>query len=124
MAVGVVDTKIKFKLGARELTLDYRRVPFMKWSELKQTTTFTQKTLVSALFELDLDAIVALIWLERTQRERKLSYLDVHQELSNANGGDDEDFEVLDLIIKGKSVNGNDTSDLEIEGGVDPTGGS
>lgn len=124
MAVGVVDTKIKFKLGARELTLDYRRVPFMKWGELKQTTTFTQKTLVSALFELDLDAIVALIWLERTQRERKLSYLDVHQELSNANGGDDEDFEVLDLIIKGKSVNGNDTSDLEIEGGVDPTGGS
>lgn len=124
MAVGVVDTKIKFKLGARELTLDYRRVPFMKWGELKQATTFTQKTLVSALFELDLDAIVALIWLERTQRERKLSYLDVHQELSNANGGDDEDFEVLDLIIKGKSVNGNDTSDLEIEGGVDPTGGS
>jgi len=124
MAVGVTDTKIQFKLGNRELTLDYRRVPFMKWSELKQTTTFTQRTLVTALSELDLDAIVALIWLERTQRERKLSYLDVYQEMANSDGGDHEDFEITDMIIKGKSVNGNDTSNLEIEGEVDPTVGS
>lgn len=120
MAVGVVDTKIKFKWGNRELTLDYRRVPRVKWTELKQATTFTQITLVTALTQGDLDAVDALIWLERTQRERRLPFLDVSQELAD----NDEDFEVLDLIIKGKSVNGNDTSDLENEGEADPTSGS
>jgi hypothetical protein len=120
MAVGVVDIKIRFKLGTRELTLDFRKVPFMKWSELKQTTTFTQRTLVSALDALDLDAIVALIWLERTQRERKLTYLDVYQEFQSAT--DDEDFEITDVIVKGRSVYGNDTR--EVEGELDPTDGS
>lgn len=120
MAVGVIDTKLKFKLGARELTLDYRKVPFMAWAQLKQATTFTQRTLVTALDNLDLDAIVALIWLERTQRERRLAYTDVLQELMNAD--EDEDFEVTDVIIKGKSVFGNDTR--TVEGEVDPTSGS
>lgn len=120
MAVGVIDTKVRFKLGNRELTLDYRRVPFMKWGELKQTTTFTQRTLMSALDNLDLDAIVALVWLERTQRERKLSFFDVYQEFQSAT--DDEDFEITDVIIKGKSVFGNDTR--EVEGELDPTEGS
>jgi hypothetical protein len=122
MAVGVVDVKIKFKLGNRELTLDYRRVPFMKWSELKQTTTFTQRTLMTALDNLDLDAIVALVWLERTQRERRLSFADVYQEFQSADN--DEDFEITDVIVKGKSVYGNDLSDSEIEGEADPTAGS
>lgn len=122
MAVGVVDTKIRFKLGTRELTLDYRRVPFMKWSELKQVTKFTQRTLMKALDDLDLDAIVALIWLERTQRERKLNFVDVYQELQTAD--DDADFDITDVIIKGKSVFGNDTSNLEVEGELDPTDGS
>lgn len=120
MATGVIDVKVKFKLGNRELTLDFRRVPFMKWSELKQATTFTQRTLMTALDALDLDAIAALIWLERTQRERRLNYLDVHQELANAT--EDEDFEVTDMIIKGKSVFGNDTREIEVE--ADPTNGS
>lgn len=122
MAVGVIDMKIRFKLGARELTLDYRRVPFMKWAELKQVTGFVQRTLMTALDNLDLDAIVAVIWLERVQRERKLNFADVRQELMNAES--DEDFEVTDVIVKGKSVFGNDTRDLEVDGELDPTGGS
>jgi hypothetical protein len=120
MAVGVVDTKIQFMLGTRELTLDYRKVPFMKWAELKRATTFTQRTLMTALDNLDLDAIAALIWLERAQRERKLPFLDVYQDLQNAES--DEEFEITDVIIKGRSVFGNDVT--EIEGEVDPTGGS
>lgn len=118
MAVGVVDVKIRFKLDTRELTLDYRRVPGMKWSELKQATTFTQRTLMTAIEALDLDAIAALIWLERTQRERKLPFVDVYQEMQNS----DSDFEITDVIVKGRSVYGNDVS--EIEGEADPTDGS
>ena len=118
MAVGVIDTKIKFKLGDRELTLDYRRVPFSAWSQLKQATKFTQRTLVEALDAFDLDAIVGLIWLERTQRQRRLNYIDVFQELQNADH--DEEFEVIDLIIKGRSVFGRDTRETDGDGEVDP----
>lgn len=124
MAVGILDVKIKFRLGQRTLTLDYRRVPFRGWGELKQTTTFTQRTLFTALNDYDLDAITALIWLERKQRERSLRYMDVYQELATAD--DDQDFELLDLVMNGKSLNGDEEIGGEADGvaGQDPTVGS
>lgn len=119
MAVGVINCKIKFRLGQRHLTLDYRKVPFQAWGELKQATTFTQRTLVNALSDFDLDAITALIWLERKQRERRLRYLDVYQELQSATS--DEEYELIDLVINGKSTAGEPTDEDEPE---DPTAGS
>lgn len=123
MAVGVLDVKLKFRLGQRVLTLDYRRVPFTAWGELKQATTFTQRTLITALSDFDLDAITALIWLERKQRERKLRYLDVYQDLQSSD--EDAEFELVDIIMNGKSATG-DTGDDDSggEAGQDPTAGS
>lgn len=125
MAVGVIDMKVRFKLDNRELTLDFRRVPFMKWAELKQATGFVQRTIMSALEDGDLDAVMALVWLERTQRERKLNFVDVRQEIANA--PEFVDFEITDVILKGKSLLGNDNDDqtLVIEAAeLDPTNGS
>ncbi len=124
-AVGVSDVVIKFKLGERQLKLDYRKIPFTKWSELKRSVDFTQRTLVSALDELDVEAIAALIWLERCQRERRLSYMDVVSEINNAEG-DAPEFEVTDLIIKGKSLMGRvveDDGQVRIEAARDDESG-
>lgn len=120
MAVGVLKGQIKFKLGARNLTLDYRKVPFQAWGELKQAAGFTQKTFAAALLEFDLDAVVGLIWLERKQRERKLRFLDVYQELQADDA--DEEFELVDIIFNGTSLSGQKPVDAEEE--ADPTAGS
>jgi hypothetical protein len=136
-AVGVSDTVIKFKLGERKLTLTYRKIPFMAWAELKRGPGFTQRTLVTALDDLDVEAVAALIWLERVQRERRLSYADVIGELTNADG-DPPEFELTDFIVKGKSMMGRRMTteedgtikieaaraDREGEGDEDPTSGS
>lgn len=122
MAVGVLDVKMVFKLGARTLTLDFRKIPFMAWGELKQATGFTQRTLIKALDDMDLDAVVAVIWLERKQRERKLRYVEVYQELQSAES--DEDFEMLDMILKGRSLSGEPADDEDQGEDGDPTAGS
>ena len=127
-AIGVTDTVIRFKLGNRDLQLDFRKIPFMKWSQLKQIG-FTQRTLVSALQDLDVEAVASLIWLERCQRERKLEYSDVISEINNFEGEAPE-FEIIDLVIRGKSLMGraavDDNGQVVIEPAEqpDPTSGS
>lgn len=120
MAVGVPDVQIKFQLGARKLQLDYRKVPLMGWSELKQAVSFTPQTLLAAIGNFDMEAVVALVWLERKQRERKLRYHDVYSELQSQET--DEDFEILDLRKGGKSLIGEPDDDQGED--EDPTGGS
>lgn len=118
---GVADVKIRFRLGERKLTLDYGKVPFSAWPQLKQATGFTQRTMVDAIInESDLEAIVALIWLERKQRERKLRYLDVYHELEASDS--DEDFEIINLSIDGRLIGDTEDEDGESDD-EDPTGG-
>lgn len=112
MAVGVVKATIKFTLNGKKKVLDFRRVPFKVWPALKNATGFTQRSLIDALIAQDVEAIVALIWLERTQRERKLRYLDVFQEVESSD--DDDDIEVYQLIVEGRKF-----GDDEPEGGGD-----
>lgn len=119
MAIGVLNVKIKFRLGARTLTMDYRKLPFQAWGELKAATSFTQRTLIAALDQLDLDAFAAVIWLERKQRERKLRYLDVYQELSAPDYN--TEFEMLDVVLNDRSLSGG-TDEADEDG--DPTEGS
>lgn len=124
MAVGVAKAQITFRLDSCRLTLDYRKVPFGAWGELKSATTFTQSTLLKALGDSDVEAVVAVIWLERKQRERKLRYADVYRELEQAD--DDVDFEIVKLVIDGRVIIADDEGD-EGAGGTDeedPTAGS
>lgn len=120
MAVGVIKAQVVFQLGARTLTLDYKRVPFSAWTELKKAADLTQKTLLDAIGDADLGAIYALIWLERTQRERNLRYATVVGELSAA----DDDFRLIRLVVDGQAF-GEQEDDAEPgEEETDPTGGS
>lgn len=123
MAVGVVKATIKFTLNGKKKTLDFRQVPFKTWPALKNATGFTQRSLIDALIAQDVEAIVALIWLERTQRERKLRYLDVFAEVESSD--DDDDIEVYQLIVEGRKFGDDepdaDDTDTDDE---DPTTGS
>lgn len=120
MAVGVLDATIKFTLNGRKKTLDFRQVPFKVWPALKSSTGFTQRTLVDALISQDVEAIVALIWLERTQRERRLRYIDVYQEIEASDT--DDDIDIYQLIVEGRKF-GEDEPAGEGDG-EDPTTGS
>jgi hypothetical protein len=113
MAVGVGKVKAYFRLGDRNLVLDYRKVPANGWRAIKSTTGFTQSTLIKAVLEADIDAVVALVYLERVQRERNLNYLTVQNELDAA----DTEFEFQAL-----SANGNTIGEIPGDDpGEDPT---
>lgn len=97
MAVGVGKALAYFRLGDRSLVLDYRKVPAGAWRTVKSATGFTQSTIMKAVLEGDLDAVVSLVYLERSQRERNLQYLTVQNELDEA----DTEFEFQALDVKG-----------------------
>lgn len=111
----VPDVAVVFKLDSRELTCHYRKVPMSAWGELKRALNYTPLTLMTALGDWDLDAIAALVWLERTQRERKLAFRDVRDEVLS--GG--HEWEPVDVIREGKTSTGE-----PVEPEADPTTGS
>lgn len=99
----VPDIAILFELDNKSKRLDYRKVPFNAWTELKQATSFTPKTLMQAIGDFDIDALVALLWLERKQRERRLQFGEVYQDLASANG-DMPSLDVIDILTGGRSL--------------------
>ena len=111
----VPDIKIKFSLDGNEQTLDYRRVPFVAWRELKAAVSFTPLTLVQEMARGDLDAIGAVIWLNRKQTARKLQFAEVQRDLADVG-----EFELVDLIVKGQSQATGEKDEDE----PDPTDGS
>ncbi|MGH3942622.1 MAG: hypothetical protein ACRDTG_29165 [Pseudonocardiaceae bacterium] len=119
MPIGVADTTIRFRIDDRRLTLDYRKVPFSAWGELKAAVGFTQSTLVKALGDSDLDAVVALVWLERKQRERKLRFVELYHDLQHTE--EHQDIEITEIVIAGRSYGDTETDADEEES--DPTGG-
>lgn len=100
MAVGVGKAKAYFRLGDRNLVLDYRKVPAGAWRAVKSIGGFTQSTLMRELLQGDLDAVVSVVYLERSQRERNLQYITVQNELDDA----DTEFEFQALDINGTVV--------------------
>lgn len=124
-AVGVTNTEIRFRLGERRLTLRFRKVPFSAWAELKRTLGFTQQTVLKGIAELDVEAVAALIWLERKQRERKLNLVEVINSMDSDGDEDAPEFQILAMMIDGKSVIiDRDEADADDGDEPDPTKGS
>lgn len=130
MAIGVTNTQITFRVAERTLTLDFRRVPFNSWAELKKATRFTQSTLIDALSNADTEAAVGLLWLERRQRERKLRYIDVYTDVDQSDSNDE--LEITRVVVNGRTYYEEPTDDDDVAGDdpasgeeeEDPTGGS
>jgi hypothetical protein len=100
----VPDIVIIFQLDGERKQLSYRKIPFSGWSELKAALGFTPMTLGDAMISADLEAVGALIWLERKQRERDLRWPEVRRLLDR----EDHSLEVLGAIVDGEVVMGED----------------
>jgi hypothetical protein len=100
----VSDIVYVFKLNGERKELHYRKIPFSGWSELKSQLGFTPTTLLESLVGGDLEAVGAMIWLERKQRERMLRWNDVRRELER----DEVDFEGVGMIADGQVVAGEE----------------
>lgn len=117
---------IQFTFGSRELTLDYRKISAATWSELKAVLGLTPQTVVTSLADWDIDAVGAVIWLERKQRERKLGWRAFRDELEGAD--EDRDFQITEIIARDPKTGRWRTIDGEIvedpAEAEDPTDGS
>lgn len=122
MGIGVSKTTIVFRLDGERRTLDFQRVPFRAWPELKKATGFTQSSLIQAMAQSDVEAAVALVWLQRVQRDRKLRYVEVYQEYEDNDSA--VDLELLELHSDGKKIRlaDDDEDDAPDEEESDPTG--
>ena len=61
------DIVVVFECNRERKELNYRKLPFTAWSELKQQLGFTPTTLLDAVQSYDIEAFGAIIWLERKQ---------------------------------------------------------
>lgn len=115
----VPDVRIIFELDGKKRTLNYKKLPLSAWSELKQATGFSPKTLLDGIGEFDVEAIAGVIWLERKQRERRLNYAQAYQDLSDDFG--EVEFELEDFVVEGRSLLGPEEANGEAVEEVPPT---
>jgi hypothetical protein len=93
----VPDIVLVFKLNGVRKELHYRKISFSAWSELKAQLGFTPLTLGSAMALVDQEALGAIIWLERKQRERNLRWSEVRRDIEN----NDYELDYVGTIIDG-----------------------
>lgn len=102
------DVVVRFKVNDDPKTLDYQSVPFTAWEELKRVG-YTPIGLMTAISGWDFEAIAALIWLERKQRDRKLPFTDVKTEIRR----NPPAFELDDVIVDGEDPDDDEPEDEE-----------
>lgn len=112
----VPDVVLIFNVNGKRKELHYRKLPFSVWSELKAALAFTPTTLIDSISHSDVEAIGALIWLERKQADRKITWNDIRRELER----EDVTFEALGVVIDGQTMVGEETPTKEPD--ADPTG--
>lgn len=97
----IANVSVLFTVNGQDKRLDYRKVPFFVWEQLESNHGLTISGLLPAIIDGSVRAVVALLWLERKQRERKLTYDEVRKAID-----DDAPPEVVitDVIRDGKSV--------------------
>lgn len=109
----VPDIAIVFTLNGQRKELRYRNLPFSIWSELKSQLSFTPTSLLDAVQNYDLEALGAIIWLERKQHERTLRWPEVRADLER----NDADLEFLNASVDGRFILGEESNEAE----PDPT---
>ena len=110
---------LTFRVNGEEKTLSYNKLPFSAWSELKGQLNFTPRTLLAAVGDFDVEAVGALIWLERKQRERDLRWRTVAREFETG----DWEFDPIRTTIDGEVVFEADDATSPTEEEPDPTKG-
>lgn len=101
----VADVAFQFTLNDRELTLRYRALPLSVWEELYSSLGLEPASLIQRIEQGSPVIIAALIWLERKQRERRLTWSQFKREIEEQ----DLDFEFMDILIDGVSQTTGET---------------
>lgn len=96
----VDDVRLEFRVNGELRTLEYRKVTFGTWADLKKMLGFTPSTLLRGVGDGDVEALGALIWLERRQRERDLNWMSVRRELER----EEHSLEPLRAVVNGEVV--------------------
>ena len=95
----VADIAFVFKVGERERTLRYRSLPLSAWEELYHALGLEPASIIERIEGGSPVIIAALIWLERKQRERRLTWAQAKKDIEDQ----DVEFELVDLLIEGES---------------------
>jgi len=82
----VADVRVKFSIDGDERELKFPDVPYGTWEELKRTRGFTPATLLAAVSDGDVEAVVSLLWLERRQTNSTAVYRASVRELEKSDG--------------------------------------
>lgn len=124
----VPNVTLVMKVAGRRKTLNYRKVPFKSWSELKARLKFTPQTLIEAIGDGDVEAGMAVLWLERRQRERGLSYNRFLREFDEEK---EPELDVIGMKIDDRWIiepdeegDGSAADEDDEDEEEDPTGGS
>lgn len=108
----IPDVEIKFRYRGEERALRYRGFPVFFWRILKKETKsageFTPKSLFEGLLDDDVDAIVAMLFLEERTRtnDNAVTFEKVYRRVKP-----DDALELLDLLADGESVLHGDDED-------------
>ncbi len=107
----IPDVRVMFEVDGAEYKLTYHDLPFATWSDLKRQAGFTPKTLLDAMSDVDVEALVALLWLARRQARPSLSFYEVMQKMSPS-----VQFRLLELSVEGRDVVARDDDERFIRG--------
>lgn len=114
----VPDIAVLFDLDGDRRRLDYRRVPFAAWAQVKKVG-FTPMTLIdSGIMQYDLEAIACVMFLDKAQTDRRATVTDTFKALM---AGEDAEFELVDVLEHGRSLLGGDDNEQTKEDEDPPT---
>lgn len=91
----VANIAIVFDLNGQRKTLRFRALPLAAWAQLYDALGLEPRTLMTRWQNGSPIVAAAMIWLERKQRERNLTWVEVERELTQH----EVEFTPVDLLV-------------------------
>lgn len=116
----VPDVVIRYRLEGEPGELAYRRLPFKWWSDIKAQAGFTPMSLLHALQDYDIDALVCIYWLIRRQSKHSRAFRQIYEQLTALQDrGEMPQLELVDIVISGESLLASLDPDTDADGITD-----
>lgn len=72
-----VDLRVGVRIDDVVYVVDRDDLNALEWRAIKEATGLTPKHVILGLFELELEAVAAMVWIQRRRDEPQLAYNDV-----------------------------------------------
>ena len=113
----IPDVTIVYRLGDKAEQVDFRKVPLEAWTDIKSETGLTPKTILDELSDLDVGAIVGLVYAARRQKGGRVTFRQVMRQLDG-----DTEWVPTKVTVAGQ-VQFDDTEESDEVVDEDPTSG-